>query len=494
MRGRLAFTVATAILLNASGLVMADTHVDAGEARLEIKDQRDAECGGGWFAFCQAGMSNATDPRNGTVDVNQNFSYIGAGASVDPLVPIGVDYQVYGREGYVPNPIFPFVGETWSNSALAPGIPGVFEVRFEDPTIWLDYNSLNRSDPTRPSVFWNELGMSFPDGDQRLGYNQIGPFNGYGSTDTDERARTYLESACGFSQTHSPECYQTADGLADSQAAYAPDVRYGISFYEVEAASDASRIGDYSNYAAPLNYASQAWALYQPDPAPTRLDDQNVPRVPILLPQVGPDQSVPVHAHTGPEQTPSGVALQIAQPPNSHTSSLVTAVTVGGIGLLLLGVLLYSRIRSRNEAIASAARSRIYGLITNTPGISPAALAAELGLTRNGIIHHLRVMERTHMISVRSEGQKTFIYAGRPDPDRISALIARADAAGVILAALRNTPEGLTKEEVVAATRDLPKRTRDHSLRQLVLKGVLAIRDDPQQRYAIAEPRRDISS
>jgi predicted transcriptional regulator len=412
--------LAIVLLASASGSALAGTKVDLGEVRVQIDDQRDGDCHRAWLVVCPITISNVSDVRTAEIDASQNVSYIGAGVSVDPIVPVGLDYTVHGRDGYVPNPVFPFVGQEWSGSPLAPGIPGVFEVHFEDPAIQLYYNSVNTSDPAHP-IYWHEYGTTFPDGQNRLGYNQLGPFNELDSTDTDATIRLHLEYLC-FGPTQTRECFEAADNISNWQANNSPNVHYGLNFYEVEAASNTSSIGNYSYFASTNNLSYGPWEWYSYLPVPLPVDEQGIP-APIRATSP-PSHQEDTAAKSPPKPKPesTSIALLAVQPPANHSPVLLTSLAAGGVGIILLAVFLYARIRNRSEAITSAVRCKIYDFLSKNPGISPSTLAGELGMPLQKVRHHLRVMERTQMISVRREGNKAFLLRVAMQPGLSSRL------------------------------------------------------------------------
>lgn len=486
MRAGLLTLLVVAIAVGVSGSAHAGSHADLGLARAEIDDQRSNECWSAPVQICQVSASNTSDPGNATIDASQNITYVGAGVSVDRIFPVGVDYEIYGRDGYVPNPILPFVGKEWSNSSLGPGVPGVFDLRFDgvNQTIWLDYNWVNVSNPYDP-IYWKEIGQTFPDGQGHAGYNQIGPFN-ESMGDTDTLLQPPPDVLCtGPLQVR--ECYDAASTWNSWQANNTPDVRFGAAFNEAEAASNASKIGNRTYNASTSNESFGTWPSHSPSSVPLPVDNETMPHPTLHRLPVDQDQNVSLLRPSGHKPPPGKVVLQTVQAPNARPSQVLKAIVAGGLGVFVAGLLfLYARIRSRKEAVASAMRCKLHELIAKTPGISPSALAGEVGLSRNGLVHHLRVMERTQMILVRSEGKKVSLFTRQREVDPLAALIARGDAASAILRALQPRPDGLTKPELVAATPSLPTRTRDHAVRQLVARQILRTVDADGRRYRIA--------
>jgi DNA-binding transcriptional ArsR family regulator len=470
----LSLTAVCFVALVLSPGASAGTHLDAGIARIEIQDQRAQECHSGWFYACEVDFSDTSDPGNATIDTGQNVSYIGVGASVDSIAPLGLDYNISGEEGYVPNPIMPFVGQTWMNSPYAPGLPGVLEMRWEDQTIRLYYNYVTLSDPEHP-IYWHETGQGFPDGQNQVGYDQIGPFNELGTSwDTDALILSELEYRC-YGPTDTRECYEEMNNASAWQKSATPDVRYGLDFHQVEAASNASVLRN-ASYASPAINDSPAYSFYHDDHGPGLPRSEQTISHPVLHASGSPApfNRTPVETAT-PRPPPRGVAMATTHMTSPPPNTTLAQVAAGACGLVVLAILLYARIRSRKEAIASATRCRIYEIVARRPGISPTALAKELNLTRNGVIHHLRIMERTQIISRRTEGKLVFLFVGRGEIDSTAILLGRAGAHSVILQKLRERPEGMQKSELVAATSDLPKRTRNHALKRLLDHGLVSV-------------------
>src|SRR5581483_447972 len=396
MPTRVAFLVVLTLLVGSSDSALAGSHANLGVARVEVDDQRTNGCSAGAIALCPISATNVSDPDNAEVDAGQDISYIGAGVSVDPIVPLDVDYVIHGSDGYVSNPIFPFVGSMWMNSSVAPGVPGVFEVRFADPAIEFYYNSVNTSNPDDP-IYWHEFGFTFPDGQNAIGYHRIGPFNQFQVTDTDAQFRANLEDLCGIKYLPTRECLQTSDALSDWQKNSTPNARYGLNFTDVEASSNASVIGESPHFASSNVSLFGLGDRYEPTPTSVLRDDGS-PTAPLLFNGSAHEGGQAAHpAWSRQEGFTSQTAVLAAQVPNARSTVLVTVAAAGGLLLLLAGFLLYSRIRDKNEAIASAVRSKMHELIVKKPGISPTALAEELGLGWNSVAHHLRVMARTGM-------------------------------------------------------------------------------------------------
>jgi DNA-binding transcriptional ArsR family regulator len=471
---RVALLLSAALLLTPQ-LAHASSDVDAGAAHVEVIDQRGTSCPFQPHGVCVADESDLDDPANASVDVSQEIAYVGLGAQGSDDDPLGVDYTLDGHDGSVTNPVLPFVGETWSSSPLAPGVPGILLVEINADHLKLEYNSINQSDPYHP-IYWHYWGIAWPDGQNRVGYSRIGPFNEMTSTDTDTFAFQNVRAVCnGPFKTR--ECHDEVANVTDAQANATPNVRLGLVFHQIEATSNLSDLDAFDPSGlerAPAYVPWQSWEKAPPLPLPP----PDAPPGPFsgVTPRAaqGMEGRVPhADATRGVARSLSSVAAGGA--PQGPGPVIAVALAVGGLAVLLVAAVLYARIQSRTDAMTSRMRRAIVERVAAHPGVSPSRLARDLGVTRNTVMHHARILARMRLLRMQALDGGVFLLPAveraLPEP-----LLLRSASASAILAVLRSRPGGLPKGDLVALTADLPKRTRNHALKCLVEEGVVEAR------------------
>ena len=75
------------------------------------------------------------------------------------------------------------------------------------------------------------------------------------------------------------------------------------------------------------------------------------------------------------------------------------------------GLMLYHRI-PRAKALDNANRQRVYDAIREEPAIRVGTLAARLGLNRDTVLEHIRVLERFRLVESAGAGQRRYFASG----------------------------------------------------------------------------------
>ncbi|HEY6220173.1 MAG TPA: helix-turn-helix domain-containing protein [Gemmatimonadaceae bacterium] len=184
--------------------------------------------------------------------------------------------------------------------------------------------------------------------------------------------------------------------------------------------------GEREQSALPLRAREGAifqWASHERHAPPT-----SVPAPAERPSSSGSDRIVAVQ---GLPVTASSIRLQT---PMTESSSRALVTLAGGIMLgLLLGVILYSRLR-RERALEQETRRRICEAIRESPGVRIGTLASRLGLDHKTVSYHARRLEEFGLVKAVGGANNLYVPAGGLSPveeERCIGVLARASTKSV---------------------------------------------------------------
>lgn len=96
----------------------------------------------------------------------------------------------------------------------------------------------------------------------------------------------------------------------------------------------------------------------------------------------------------------------------------------------------------RRADLAHPTRSRLLAYLTENPGASMTDAARHLGLHRNAIAHHLRILSSHDKITIRRQGRRSLVFpAGIEDPQKQDLMgVLRQATCRDVLAAVASDP------------------------------------------------------
>lgn len=485
MRGawRLAGALALLAVLQLCPLGIAGTHVEAGPLLLDVVDSHANDCPTAPACFAQARgdtLGNTTIDAYQYVDRvsvevdNSSVEQIGLGSFV-PATKLELD----AASGYLPNPVLPLWVGAWRASGAASPVPSLVGVEVSENNTTLSYYSVNKSSP-RHELYWNDYPIGYADDPDSAGiqYHRIGPFNQLtgGGGSSDSYVDRYQREACGA--TPSRLCRETYASTTAKAEDATPSVSFGLryskvgfEFHEVAAQPRRSMA-----LVAAQEISSPPWPPLWPawEPAPeAQTPPESVPILPEALP--------PVSDEAGPSLVPPPAAMDAGRtPPPSAEPTVAPQAGRGLVGIAVGAALcvaltgLYSRFSTRAEVLDSEPRARLLALVQEGPR-SLAQLSEKTGLARSSVLHHARILERMGLVHVaRGNGALRVSASGSKVTQRD---LQRSDVAGRIMELL-STAGRCARSSLHHALRDVPIRTRNYHLRNLIVRGLVAEEPD----------------
>lgn len=176
---------------------------------------------------------------------------------------------------------------------------------------------------------------------------------------------------------------------------------------------------------------------------------------------------------------PGQDALQPSSNPppleNDGPGLQLAVLLAAGAGLAILVATLYARITRLSEAAASPQRAAIMQHLREHGPTCVQSLASGMGVHRTTVLHHALVLQRLGEIKVIKRG----MYAMLALPEHDAAPMPEPRGAlRVVLEALRSAQGSMTREDLHKLLSALPLRTRNHALRQLAARGLVAEQGD----------------
>ena len=440
---------------------------------VQMEDGFGRDCPMPIAGFCLFTIREEGGPTNHSIDAYQRIEYAGIATDFSDLRSLFGEHwllpdeelKVRGSDLFFPNPISPLLTTTWGGMEHP---EGPVRLHMGEENFSLTMPRPSWGDPTAP---WEGYETVFPYAEEGgVGYDQIGPFNRPTGTTTDE----YLWQVPGLCKAE--ECQSVT---ATTKATYdesTPNVHFGLEFFEFEVATDPVALDSFNatgaqgdaNHATRATWENEPVDVAEPDAPSDGVDEFGQDphlSVPPGKPSPSPPPTRPIHLQSQLPQSP---------PPDRTLPLLITVAAATGAILAALGAALYSRFTNRTEALESEMRNRLLGIIQEQPGICLSDAAERLGVARNTVRHHLRVLERVQLVRVVQEGALSTFYPAGPVPAvKVPAWLRRNETCLAILREARARPEGLSREEVHRLLPEVPARTRNYNVARLLGVGAL---------------------
>lgn len=455
-------------LAHAAGVAAAGGSLETPAAAVVVEDGF-ADCAAPLAGFCFADADASGAPGAWNVDAYQRITYVGVAVNGSLA---GVEDRgafVEGRELYVEHPVFPTATWAWDGVRDDVPLPEGFDVRSTREGVTVDYVGPSAKDlgnPVAPRSWSYEHGD-----DEGLGYDRAGPFLQPYGEDSDQSLRDLPYACLVLAVDACPGATRTV-GTHAMEAA--PNVRFGFEFYDVEVASDPDDLGRDG-----------------PRPNETRLPPHaRPPGEALSLPERrGQPVAVPGPADPGAQPAPArgrgdaaGARADPPAPPGGATvadgrsvaAPLLAAAAVVVGAFLFLAFALYTRL-ARNALHRQETRQAILRTVEARPGIRLVDLVEEVGRSRSAVSYHVRVMERAGLLDVVERGARKCV-APKGMGSAVAATGVRVrghPARSLLVDAVRAAPGGLSREDAHRILADVPRRTRNHTIRVLVRAGIL---------------------
>lgn len=449
----------------------AGLQTDAPVGDVEVVDDRGTSCGSGPVRACFATVRADAAPGDAEVDAYQRVLYVGAATGDVALLP-DESVVLRGSDLVLRHDALRLATAAW-NGAPAPRVE----------TAGLDMTperaALRVRDPASDAPRDRYYGAKYAPEENGVGYDRVGPFHRPTGTETDAYT-TQVVAACA--PAPGTPCREAAHTSGDAYRDATPNVRFGVEFYDVEVAAGEPQLrrlerlerglglATVQRAAAPALSLARAPAAAAPlgegDAAPAPAAP-----APLASPQAGPE---------APRATAAGLAPIAAPEAGLLTPARVAAVALGL--LVLAAAALYSRFQTQQALLESGSRGRILRIVEARPGVCLSEVAEEMGVTRNAIAHHVRMLHRARLLeTVEDDGRRRLYKPGTSvQPGlRVPAAILDHPVRGRIVALVGADPAGVPRRAIHERLHDVPERTRNHAVRRLAVRGILEVVRDP---------------
>jgi DNA-binding transcriptional ArsR family regulator len=303
---------------------------------------------------------------------------------------------------------------------------------------------------------------------------RIQPFQSLGNTTWDSRVdRVSNDAPCSL--LDSIGCRETLQPVGEAVMNATPDVNVGFSFVEADFTDDPSAfpshgaLGDRASLLdAPLaRSATRA-------PAGPLAPASSGPRPLSQGAPAGGPASDPIDAPAprGRVPHPAPVTVQNRSPPAAHAGAQLL-VSAAAFSVAVVLAALFARIRSKDGALASGRRQALLAVLHQEGPMTLAALARKLGVDRTTVEHHARHLERLSMLRAHKQGR--LVVLALPEQPVGPIVPAFKPLRVRLLDEIRSSGGSTTQQEIARLTSDVPKRTRNHALRELQLAGIVEI-------------------
>lgn len=469
-----------ALLLAAAPQAMAGGSLDAEVGVVQVEDGFGRSCPMPLAGFCLFVVHDDGNAGNLSLDAYQRIDYVG----------VATDFSLFREH----------LGEAW----LLPDkelVQNFSDLYLEHPVFVTATEAYQSAAPedVREHVLIDETGWrwSYPFPDMQGGtsewrfdafdysdsggirYDAVGPTNTAGGNTTDN----YYDFGHRFSCEWSGACPEPLPETFAAVPAAAPNVAFGFEFYDVHLATD------------PDNLTRQGASVLQPaenltfragapaEPVPEAVEPSRRPAQDGAVEEDPAPAPRARHPPTPEARQPPVKVLGQAptSPPADLPVPLILGATAAGLFLVALGAGLYSRFHSRSEVLQSETRDRLVELVRLNPGISLTDAATAMGMARNAVQHHVRMLARVNVVRVASEGNRKALYlvGGKPS-DAPPAWLLKNAACAAVVRALQANPQGLPREAVHGLMPDVPERTRNYNIRKLLSVGVVVQVETPE--------------
>lgn len=497
-RPRASIAALALALLVLMPVALAGANIQAGPATVVIVDENGSDCAPRVADACLVAMKGDGTLGGTTIDAHQDLRYVGIALAMGgwttrvgafDLLP-GGGLVLDGEQLYVRQPATRIATEliqNWTSPA-----PGVFNPTPNEKNFSFDYL---RPDPTYPGLLRPyRFSLKWADGDG-IGYEQVGPVNHpIGAPTTDGWIDSFVTRApCQYQPRAACPAAQQVNSTWTNAT---PNVIVGVNIDRAHLATDPAQLRYGATRPATDDREPDPLPRASPDAVP--LDRTRPSSDPLTLqPSDGSHDELERPGVTTDEEREAGVVETLAQQPMLPAAVHVWALVAAGAAAAALvavafAVALYSRITSRPQALRHPVRVRLLELIRQNPATSPTELAPLVGLTRNAVVHHVRILQRAGLVRIEERERRTFLFSAHVDTSSTPEVLCRLVGDDPLLEVLLDAPEGLTRPEIRERVPDVPERTRNHRLQRLLERGVLTMEGSGRSaRYQVQPEVRD---
>ena len=451
-------------LASASGSVVTPV------ATVVMVDNHGYACTAPVAGLCPYNLTGDGTLGSTNVDAYQRIDYVGVATNFsflpgDPLRGYEQSETLQGSDIYVRYPVLRMLTETWQAGDLHhPGMEYVaFDLLPEATVVHHPWPS-----PAAPLGTRNTSFFYSPGG---VGYEQLGPYN----TPTGSSTDTYLFTNDNFAcAAPTPECHERVDGIHGTGRAATPNVQFGLEFYDTHVATDPKALASPQLFRDPPD--ATLGPLLRPNSSSQELRSSPTPRV---LPD-GASSSNPPEA-AGPRRDqgnvppilplPSTASIPAAAAPSPTSPLAVVAAAAATVLVAILWAAFYSRFQTKSDLLASETRAKILDFVRQEPGCTFRDLGAHAGISRTAVVYHLDFLQKMRLVQLMTVNRKQLAYlVGEAPPARPDVT---SGIQSMILDLLLASPEGRTREEIAKAFTQVPRTSRNHSIRRLLQRGAV---------------------
>jgi hypothetical protein len=464
-----------ALLLAFSPIAAASSVIDAGVAVVVVQDERGTDCSPSIGPTCQAAVNlDPTSPGHTSANVSQNINYVGVATNTGSQ-PTDINKSVRSSDLYIHDPIVPLVSETWMANRPNTSAYTNDSIVMDSNSTGFEYYGPALADPTGPNDT-RGVGLSYKGGSGpgiEYSEDQIGPFlvpNTPGN-DTNHYYDQPAEIACHDFLGDAPACYGPFAPVSDAGKSNTPDVWWGFSWDDVQAANNRSdlTLGSKTPAVAPEHGrphdsppdGNRTEDSSHHDAAPTRPPMPGPPHHAADSPP--PNQGARVHV-----QHASGSPLHLLPPP----PNLVTAAEIiGGAVLFIAGFLaFYTRFaHQRDMLLRHPVRAELIRAIREQPGSTVSDLARAVGCSHMLAAYHIDKLARGDYVRKVKGKQRVCVYPIGMDVAQLPPGFMPIMAA--IMRVLRHAPDGMSRRALSAQLANASDSTRRKAIRRLMAWG-----------------------
>lgn len=493
--GTCAAIAITMLLATPTGLASLDV---GGPVLVTVRDRHGYSCDPQPVRGCIATVTTNGTLGGSHVDAYQSYSLIGVAFDPPPLPLLGdsASHRAVWMEGDAIYFEYDLMRQASQAYARIPQErphrdAGGLSFTSENATIYARAPPVY--DPAAPAEN-KSYGVEFGS-DGIGGYNQTGPFNAAVFQSTDAQLYGMANLTCLF-LGDTPECYRRMNDSRDWWLGMTPSATLGLAWENVTVATNKTYIPNETTNRTNAPRAedhTMRGATNRHDATYTSRDSTGGPTYTSTLATWTPPSDIPPPRPTPPPAHYSPASTTTQPPPKPDRAAIAAAIGValGSSALLALAAWgLYSRLNDPRTILDHPQRAAIIRLVREQPGIAPRALQVATGLSKTGLLHHLQLLKKHHIIRQEQVGEHVVLFptGHRAPPTLLAALERDHPTRGVFVRALEDAPGGLTREELHARASTMPLRTRNHTLRRLIQLGI--IRADGE-RYTLTTTQPD---
>lgn len=479
---RWAAAVVGMLTIASFGLAAATGTLLVGPAGLYLDNGKTTSCMEDVSGLCLATLHQGT-PGDTVVDGDQTFDRVEVWIDRTQINDaIGFDLLPDGAVRFapsmheVPYPPPRLLAEHVGTKRPAE-LGGNWGVTFREDGMGLWYfgPDLNPIDPTpHPDGFWWPYGTTNDEADATLDSDNdsINLGEDYGNISNDDIADDIEDdSVCAF--LGSPGCVIVLHPYITAVRQTTPNIIIGAELTQARAGLENESPNLASNGGAKeggIPLGPRAWVE---TPASLRPRDMLSPSGPGAIPDPG-SRPIPPSSRDGPAPysvVPHGPKPIPSTPPDAslglrHVAAFAIAVALAA---------LFSRMR-KEDMLADPHRRAILSELAAGPQ-RLSALAPKLGIDRTTIAYHASQLARVGLVLLERRGRSTFVLL--PGQEAPARGMVTGEVGGAVREVLSARGGRILRVELHAALREIPQRSRNHAIRQLVETGVLCQIDSP---------------